>query len=140
MSLHCAGHLRAWLIEELEVHLVEQTESTLIWAERLTGELLRGRSVPEIFIGASIILQATGFKHFLSWTLQNYPSETIEAFVHIIGLQANEATAAPLCAHGTPNMDHPETSFTGEDASGGEVAAQPGPKSGSDGDSNEPYY
>ncbi|CAE7208391.1 unnamed protein product [Symbiodinium sp. CCMP2456] len=96
MSLSCAGHLRAWLIEALDEHLADQPESTLIWAEQLTGELLRGLTVPEIILEASQILPRQSFALFLSWSNRHYNQETIEALIYIIRQQANAATATEI--------------------------------------------
>ena len=62
MSISCAGHLRAWLIEDVETQLQNQSNSTVVWAERLTGALLSGLTVPEIFLEASKLSVGAGIQ------------------------------------------------------------------------------
>ena len=102
MSLSCTGHLRAWIVEQLEVLLQNQSETTLLWAENLTGALLSGLIVPELFLEASCILPAQGFQHFILWSLRNYPTESIAALTHNVQLQANAATTTEISEHCTP--------------------------------------
>ena len=101
MSISCAGHLRAWLIEDVETQLRNQSESTVVWAERLIGSLLSGLTVPEIFLEASNYQSEQGFKRFLVWSLRNYPAETLEAVTRIIGQQEQADHAVHSLAYGT---------------------------------------
>ena len=130
MSISCAGHLRAWLIEDVETQLQNQSNSTVVWAERLTGALLSGLTVPEIFLEASNYQSEQGFKRFLVWSLQNYPAETLEAVTRIIRQQEQADHAVHTLAYGTSYSGLPdEYSLTERDRTGA-AAAQPGPKSG----------
>ena len=74
MELSREGHLRAWLLEEVDSRLTQRSESTLNWAEDLLRGLLKFQDVPGIFREAVCILPQTGLIHFISWSLHDYPN------------------------------------------------------------------
>ena len=78
MELSCAGHLKAWILEEVESRLAEQNQRTLDWSADLLTGLLSELSIEGIFLTAAGILPPEGLNIFLSWSLQNYPRETQE--------------------------------------------------------------
>ena len=53
MSLNCAGHLRAWLLEEVEGSLVDQPGHIVRWAEQLASSLWSELSVEELLLEAA---------------------------------------------------------------------------------------
>ena len=131
MSISCAGHLRAWLIEDVETYLQHQSVSTVYWAEQLAGSLLSGLTVQEIIEEASKFLPEQGFKRFLSWSLRNYPSETLNAVTAIIRRSAHADDEGDIQAYSTLQYGLPYEYNTTASIYTGGAAAQPGPKSGS---------
>ena len=116
MSLHSTGHLRAWLIEEVERSLLSATPSTVYWAEQLVSELWSELSIPELFVEAAFILSQESFELFLSWSFRNYPAETIEAVSNLLRENHHRSSNAWLFQYESPPHYH---------------TTQPGPKSGS---------
>ena len=100
MELSCAGHLKAWILEEVESRLAEQNQRTLDWSADLLTGLLCELSIEDTFLTAAGILPPEGLNLFLSWSLQNYPQETLEALGNI--LRHHEAAHSELFGYQAP--------------------------------------
>ena len=75
MAISCESHLRAWLLEEVETLLVNQSENTLHWAADLFGGLLCGLRLKELLLEASCILPSATLQLFIAFALRQHPRE-----------------------------------------------------------------
>ena len=92
MAISCESHLRAWLLEEVETLLVNQSEHTLHWAADLFGGLLRGLSLKELLLEASCILPSGTLQLFIAFSLHQHPREVTAALVEIVQQHAAAQT------------------------------------------------
>ena len=93
METRCTVHLRAWLLEEIEFLLQNQTEQTILWAETLLAHLWRDIPLRELVIEASIILPNYAFERFLIFAARNYPKEIAASAASILSEYASIAAA-----------------------------------------------
>lgn len=84
MSLCSAVHARAWLLEEVESCLSQQSGAVLDWVANYLLHLWRGLTLKQLIFEAAFILPAHNLEHFFSFLAHNYRTEFCSALTELL--------------------------------------------------------